>query len=654
MRGRDAAGHSSRVSEAPLWTPSPERIEASTMRRFRRRAGFDDTPSLHAWSIGDPNAFWRDVWDVCGVVSPPGSVAFEPGDGSMLGARFFPDATLNLAENLLEGPSDDTLPAIIFEREDGQRRTITWGQLRVSVAAVVAGLRAADVVPGDRVVAWMPNLPETVIAFLATNAIGAVFSSTSADFGTAGVIDRFGQIDPVVLFAADGYTYGGKAFDCLQRLTEICAALPTLRRVVVTGNLRDEPDLRHVPGAIPFAELAAAGGGVLEYTRTPFEHPAAILYSSGTTGPPKCIVHRSGGLLVKHLSEQQLHCDVKEGDRVFYFTTCGWMMWNWLVSALASKATIVLYDGSPMHPGPSALFDLADRHDVTLFGVSAKFIDGVAKAGLRPRDTHRLSSLRTICSTGSPLSAEGFEYVYDAVKEDVHLASISGGTDLCGCFVAGDPTRPVYAGEIQGPVLGMAVDVWNDDGTPAPAEVKGELVCTRPFPTLPVGFWGDTDGSKYHAAYFERFPGVWAHGDYASWTEHGGVVIHGRSDATLNASGVRIGTAEIYRQVEQLPQVLESVAVAQEWDGDTRIVLFVRLADGVVLDDILRDAIKRALRERCSPRHVPAVIAQVPDIPRTRSGKITELAVADVVNGRPVRNTEALANPEALDAFQLS
>jgi acetoacetyl-CoA synthetase len=640
-----------RVSTPALWTPSPERIDASTMRRFRRRAGFDDTPSLHAWSVEEPGAFWREVWDVCGVVSPPGSVAFEPGDESMLGARFFPEASLSLAENLLDGPSDDTMPAIIFEREDGQRRTMTWGQLRVSVAAVVAGLREADVHPGDRVAAWMPNLPETVIAFLATNAIGAVFSSTSADFGTAGVIDRFGQIDPVVLFAADGYTYGGRSFDCLPRLVEICAALPTLRRVVVTGNLRDEPDLGEVPGAISFAELASAGAGVLEYTRTPFDHPAAILYSSGTTGPPKCIVHRAGGLLVKHLSEQQLHCDVKEGDRVFYFTTCGWMMWNWLVSALASKATIVLYDGNPMHPGPAALFDLADRHELTLLGVSAKYIDSIAKAGLRPRDTHRLSSLRTICSTGSPLAAEGFEYVYDSVKEDVHLASISGGTDLCGCFVAGDPTRPVYAGEIQGPVLGMAVDVWNDDGTPAPAGVKGELVCTRPFPTLPIGFWGDTDGAAYRRAYFERFPGVWAHGDYASWTDAGGMVIFGRSDATLNASGVRIGTAEIYRQVDQLPQVIESVAVAQEWDGDSRIVLFVRLADGVVLDDALRNTIQQTLRERSSPRHVPAVIEQVPDIPRTRSGKISELAVADVVNGRPVRNTEALANPEALSAF---
>jgi acetoacetyl-CoA synthetase len=636
-----------------LWTPSAERIEASLMHRFRRRAGFDDAAALHDWSVAEPGAFWREVWDVCGIVSPPGTTSFAVGDGTVAGAHFFPDASLNLAENLLAGPEDDVAPAIIFEREDGQRRTITWGQLRVSVAAVVAGLQAADVHPGDRVAAWMPNLPETVIAFLATNAIGAVFSSTSADFGTSGVIDRFGQIEPVVLFAADGYTYGGKRLDCLARLADIAVGLPSVRRIVVVGNLRDDPDLSGVPGAMSFAAFTGAGAGVLEYVRTSFDHPAAILYSSGTTGPPKCIVHRAGGLLLKHLSEHQLHCDVKAGDRVFYFTTCGWMMWNWLVSALASKATIVLYDGNPMHPAPDALFDLADRHDLTLLGVSAKLIDGLAKAGMRPRDTHRLSSLRTICSTGSPLSAEGFAYIYDAVKPDVHLASISGGTDLCGCFVLGDPTVPVWAGEIQGPALGMAVDVWTGDGNPAPPGVKGELVCTRPFPTTPIGFWGDADGAAYRRAYFERFPGVWTHGDFASWTEHGGMVIHGRSDATLNSSGVRIGTAEIYRQVERLPQVLESVAVGQDWEGDTRIVLFVRLVDGAELDDALRETIKRTLREHCSPRHVPALIVAVSDIPRTRSGKVTELAVADVVNGRPVRNTEALANPEALAEFRL-
>jgi len=646
------------TADAPLWTPQPERVAASQLDGFRRRVveehgeELPDSRALHRWSIDHPGEFWREVWTSAGVVGDPGEHAFYPGDGTMLGARFFPEARLNLAENLLVGPADESDPAIVFVREDGQRRTIGWGQLRTAVAAAAAGLRASAVGPGDRVAAWTPNLPETVIMFLATAAIGAVFSSTSADFGTAGVIDRFGQIEPTVLLAADGYLYGGKRFDCIGRLAELRAALPSVREVVVAGNLADEPDLRQVPGARSFAEfLGPAEPPPAAFERLPFDHPAAILYSSGTTGVPKCIVHRAGGLLLKHLSEQRLHCDVRPGDRVFYFTTTGWMMWNWLVSALAARATVVLFDGNPFHPGPSTLFDVAERLEVTLLGVSAKFIDSCHKAGLRPRDTHRLPELRTICSTGSPLGAEGFDWVYDAVASDVHLASISGGTDLCGCFVAGDPTRPVWPGEIQGPVLGMAVDVYDERGL-ALAEGKGELVCTRPFPTMPVGFWGDADGVRYRQAYYDRFAGVWAHGDYASWTEHGGMVIYGRSDATLNAGGVRIGTAEIYRQVEQLPEVLEAIAVGQEWDGDTRIVLFVRLAGGVALDDELRARIRSRLRERCSPRHVPARIAAVTDIPRTRSGKITELAVADVVNGREVRNTEALANPESLAEYR--
>jgi acetoacetyl-CoA synthetase len=643
---------------APLWTPSPGRVAASRIEAFRRhvaeRSGADvpDTVALHAWSLDHPGECWSAVWERAGVIGEPGAVAFDPGDGTMTGARFFPEARVSLAENLLAGPDDPSDPAIVFVREDGQQRTVTWDQLRVAVAATAAGLRAAGVVAGDRVAAWMPNLPETVVAFLAAGALGAVFSSTSADFGTAGVVDRFGQIEPTVLFAADGYRYGGKAFDCLDRLGEIAAALPSVRQVVVVGNLADQPDLRRLAGAQSFADFTSAGDGRgLEPLRLPFDHPAAILFSSGTTGAPKCIVHRAGGLLLKHLSEHQLHCDIRRGDRVFYFTTCGWMMWNWLVSALASRATIVLFDGSPFHPGPAALFDLADRHDVTLLGVSAKFLDACAKAGLQPRRTHRLANLRTICSTGSPLAPEGFAWVYGEVKADVHLASMSGGTDLCGCFVGGDPTRPVWAGEIQAPSLGVAVDVWDPDGQRL-RRGKGELVCTRPFPSMPAAFWNDPDGSAYRRAYFERFPGIWAHGDYASWTDHGGMVIHGRSDATLNAGGVRIGTAEIYRQVEQLPEVAEAIAVGQEWDGDTRIVLFVRLAEGAALDADLEARIRSTLRERCSPRHVPARIAAVADIPRTRSGKITELAVTDVVNGREVRNTEALANPEALELYR--
>jgi acetoacetyl-CoA synthetase len=644
--------------DVPLWTPSPAAASSTRLDAFRRtvasRFGADvpDTVALHRWSIEQPDAFWASLWDECGVIGTKGDVAFDGGDGTITGARFFPGARLNFAENLLAGPPDGEDVAIHFLREDGLRRQLTWEQLRSNVAAAAAALRASGVSAGDRVAAWMPNLPETVVIMLAATSIGAIFSSTSADFGVAGVVDRFGQIEPTVLLAADGYTYGGKRFDCLDRLGDIRAALPSVRDTVVVGNLADEPSLRPVPGARSYAEYTGEHGGAdAPFERLGFDQPAFILYSSGTTGVPKCILHRAGGVLLMHLKEHQLHCDVRPSDRVFYFTTCGWMMWNWLTSALASKATIVLFDGSPTHPRPDSLFDLADRYDVTLFGTSAKFLDSARKSGLDPMHTHRLTSLRTITSTGSPLSPEGFEYVYGHVRLDVHLASISGGTDLCGCFVGGDPTRPVWAGEIQGPALGMAVDVYDEGGHTLPAGT-GELVCARPFPSQPVAFWGDPDGRRYHAAYYERFPGVWAHGDFAAWTPHGGIVIHGRSDATLNAAGVRIGTAEIYRQVEQFDEVAEALAVGQAWDDDTRIVLFVRLAPGAELTDGLQADIKRRLRSNCSPRHVPARIVAVDDIPRTRSGKITELAVADVVNGREVRNVEALANPEALDQFK--
>jgi acetoacetyl-CoA synthetase len=640
----------------PLWTPKT--VAATRMDAFRHtvaarfEADVPDTVALHRWSVENPGPFWDAVWDDCGVIGTKGQRAFDAGDGSITGARFFPDARLNFAENLLAGPRDAAENAISFFREDGERRQLSWEQLRANVAATAAALRASGVNVGDRVAAWMPNLPETVVMMLAATSIGAVFSSTSADFGVAGVVDRFGQIEPTVLLASDGYTYGGRRFDCVARLAEIRAALPSVRDTVVVGNLADDPDLSGVPGARSFADYTAEhGDAAVTFERLPFDHPGFILYSSGTTGVPKCIVHRAGGVLLMHLKEQQLHCDVNPSDRVLYVTTCGWMMWNWLTSALASKAGIVLFDGSPVFPRPAALFDVADRYDVTLFGTSAKFLDGVRKVRVAPRTSHRLVSLRTITSTGSPLAPEGFEYVYDKVKADVHLASISGGTDLCGCFVAGDPTRPVWAGEIQGPALGMAVDVYDDTGRPL-TRGTGELVCTRPFPSQPLGFWGDADGSRYHAAYYEHFPGVWAHGDFAAWTEHGGIVISGRSDATLNSAGVRIGTAEIYRQVEQLDEIAEAIAVGQKWDTDTRIVLFVKMAPGYELTDELRATIRQRLRTNCSPRHVPARIVAVADIPRTRSGKITELAVADVVNGRSVRNVEALANPEALDLFK--
>jgi acetoacetyl-CoA synthetase len=640
-----------------LWTPDPDRIAATRIDEFRRgvaeRSGRElpDTDALWAWSVEEPGAFWRAVWDECGVIGDPGERTVEPG-AELAGWRFLPDATLNVAENLVAERPGAGAVAIEAWREDGVARSVTWDELRADVAAVAAAFRELGVEPGDRVAAWMPHVPETVVAMLAAAAVGAVFTSTSADFGVAGVVDRFGQTEPVVLVAADGYRYAGKAHDCLGRLAEIVEQLPSVRATLVVGYLTAEPDVSSLPTARRWDDvLAAHRGAPLRFEPLPFDHPLYVLYSSGTTGKPKCIVHRAGGVLLKHLCEQQLHSDIRAGDRVLYFTTCGWMMWNWLVSVLANGATIVLYDGNPAHPDQSALFDVAERYDLTLLGVSAKYVDGVMKAGLRPRDTHRLGSLRSVLSTGSPLSHEGFAWIYESMAPDVHLASISGGTDLCGCLVIGDPTKPVYAGEIQTKALGMAIEVYDDHGRPLGPGVKGELVCTSPFPSLPLGFWGDDDGRRYRAAYFERFPGVWAHGDWAAWTDHGGMVIFGRSDATLNASGVRIGTAEIYGVVENLPEVAEAIAIGQEWDGDTRIVLFVRPVEGCALDDELAGRIRRELRQQCSPRHVPAVIAEVADIPRTRSGKIVELAVTDVVHGRSVKNLEALANPEALDLF---
>ena len=637
----------------PLWQPTAQQVAATNLDRFRRdvehRHGvaLANSTELHRWSIANLGPFWSTVWDAVGVVGDQGQRPITSGD--IRSTRFFPDAQLNAAETLLRGPADGTATAIEFYREDGLQRRLTWNELREEVAATAAALRAEGVSCGDRVAAWMANCPETMILMAATWSIGAVFSSTSPDFGTTGVLDRFGQIMPKVLVGVDGYRYGGRPQDCSERLSEIAAQLPSVTRTVVVPFLESP---RAAGAGIDWAEWLAPYRAVpLRFDRFGFDHPGLILYSSGTTGAPKCIVHRAAGVVLKHLQEQQHQCDVRAKDRVLYFTTCGWMMWNWLASALGSAATVILYDGSPVEPSPAVLFDIAERYRVTLFGTSAKFLDSARKAGLTPRETHDLSSLRTICSTGSPLVADGFHYVYDAIATNVHLASISGGTDLCGCFVTGDPTRPVWAGDIQGPALGMDVDVFDSAGVPAPVDEKGELVCKAAFPTVPVGFWGDDDGSRFGSAYFDRFPGVWAHGDFAAWTEHGGMVIYGRSDAVLNAGGVRIGTAEIYRIVERFDEIVEAIAVGQDWDGDTRIVLFVRLAAGASLDQSLMDALKRALRERASPRHVPARILAVTDVPRTRSGKIVELAVGDIVNGRAVRNTDALANPEALAQY---
>ena len=632
----------------PLWTPAPGRVSHSQLFAFATSVGMADYPQLHAWSVGEPGAFWRAVWEFCGLPGTPG-VAIEAG-GWFGATRFFPDATLNAAEVVLDGRGATAdSPMWIGVDEAGGWRVVSRAEARRLVAETAAALRSDGVGVGDRVAAWMPNVVETMVLMLATTAIGAVFSSTSPDFGAAGVLDRFGQIEPAVLVAVPGYHYGGKRIDCRDKLAEVVAALPSVRRTVVLPYGGVEAG---VPGTTTWAEWTGAHRGAEpEFAQLPFDHPWYVLFSSGTTGVPKCIVHRTGGVLIQHLKEHQLHADIRPGDRALYFTTCGWMMWNWLASVPASGATAVLYEGSPFHPSPAALFDVAERERLTYLGVGAKLIDSSRKAGVAPIGDHDLSELRTVGSTGSPLSVEGFEWVYERVKADVHLTSISGGTDICGCFVGGDPTSPVYAGEIQRPALGMAIGVWTDAGEEARVGERGELVCTQPFPSMPVGFWGDDDGSRYRAAYYERFPGAWAQGDFASWTPHGGVVIHGRSDATLNPGGVRIGTAEIYRQVERNPAVAEALVFAQDWDGDTRIVLLVRLQPDVELTDELVADIKARIRAECTPRHVPALVLEVADLPRTRSGKLAELAVADAVNGREVRNTAALANPEAIAAI---
>jgi acetoacetyl-CoA synthetase len=490
------------------------------------------------------------------------------------------------------------------------------------------------------------------MGMLGSASIGAIWSSCSPDFGVRGILDRFGQIEPKVLIAADGYFYGGKTFSCLDKVREAAARLPSVKSVVIVPYIENDAGLAGIPHAVPFAEfIAGHGEGDIDFAELPFDHPLYILFSSGTTGIPKCIVHGAGGTLLQHLKEHRLHCDIKPGDRVFYFTTCSWMMWNWLVSALASEATLLLYDGSPFHPDGNVLFDYADAEGMTLFGTSAKYIDAVLKADLRPIETHELSALRTITSTGSPLSPEDFRFVYGGIKKDVCLSSIAGGTDIVSCFVLGNPIGPVWEGEIQTRGLGMRVNVFDADGRPVRGR-KGELVCTAPFPSRPVGFWNDPDKRRYRAAYFETFPNVWHHGDYVELTEHDGMIIYGRSDATLKPGGVRIGTAEIYREVERLPEVLESIAIGQDWENDVRVILFVRLREGVTLNDGLTARIKAAIRSGCSPRHVPARVVQVADIPRTKSGKIVELAVREVVHGRPVKNIEALANPEALALFK--
>ncbi|MCE2981301.1 MAG: acetoacetate--CoA ligase [bacterium] len=643
----------------PLWSPSADRVERSHLKRFmrevERRWGVhcSDHASLYRWSIEQPERFWLSVWDFCDVVAQTrGEVVLEEGD-RMPGARWFPGARLNYAENLLRR-ADDAV-AIVFRGEGKVRSSLTYAELHHEVSRLQQALRAAGVGVGDRVAGYVPNIPGAIIAMLATASLGATWSSCSPDFGPQGVLDRFGQIEPKVLIAADGYFYGGKTIDVMPRVAEVVSRLPSVHRTVIIPYTRRDPDLAGIPGAVDVHDfMAPFQQAKLSFEQLPFDHPLFIMFSSGTTGVPKCIVHGAGGTLLQHLKEHQLHVDLHPTDRLFYFTTCGWMMWNWLATGLASGATLMLFDGSPFYPRGNVLFDFAQDEGMTIFGTSAKYIDSLRKLDLKPKDTHDLSRLRTMLSTGSPLVPESFEYVYANIKADLCLSSISGGTDIVSCFVLGSPMLPVWRGEIQCRGLGLAVDVWNDEGQPVRGE-RGELVCTKPFPCMPVGFWNDPDGSRYRAAYFERFPNVWCHGDFCELTEHDGLVIHGRSDAVLNPGGVRIGTAEIYRQVEQLDEVVESLVIGQDWPParptDVRVVLFVRLREGLVLDDALVSRIKARIRDNTTPRHVPAKVLQVADIPRTKSGKIVELAVRNVVHGLPVKNREALANPEALELF---
>jgi len=630
-------------------------------RRIEQRhgVGLPDYHRLWQWSIDHKWDFWRAVWDDGGVIGSPGERVLENAD-RMPGATWFQDARLNFAQNLLERRrADDTGDALVFWGEDKVQRRLSHAELHALAARVAAALSSHGIVPGDRVAAYMPNMPETIVAMLGTTALGATFSSCSPDFGVQGVVDRFGQIAPRVLFTVDGYWYNGKPIPIFDKVVEIVSRLPSVERVVVVPYLDPAVDHREAAKArdawLWDVFLAPHLAGPIAYAQLPFDHPLYILYSSGTTGVPKCIVHGAGGTLLQHLKEHRLHGDVKPGDRLFYFTTCGWMMWNWLVSGLASRATLILFDGSPFVSRGRILWELAQSERITHFGTSAKYIDAIKKIALVPRKDFDLSALETIFSTGSPLAAESFDYVYQTVKDDVCLSSISGGTDIISCFALGNPTLPVWRGELQCRGLGLDVDVFDENGRSI-REEKGELVCKSPFPSMPIGFWNDPDGSKYRAAYFERFPGVWCHGDWVEITAHDGLVIYGRSDATLNPGGVRIGTAEIYRQVEQMPEVVESIVIGQDWPpgevGDVRVVLFVKLQEGRTLDNELADRIKACIRANTTPRHVPAKIVQVGDIPRTKSGKIVELAVRNVVHGRPVKNQDALANPEALDEFR--
>lgn len=639
----------------PLWQPSAATINEARITEFKHKVEADwgvsltDTRALWQFSVTELEKFWDSVWDYAEIIAETkGDRVLVDGD-KMPGAKWYPDARLNFAENLLR--RRDGGEAMVFQGEDKVTRRLSFNDVYDQVSLYAQMLKGMGVGVGDRVAGYLPNMPETVIAMLATSSLGAVWSSCSPDFGEQGVLDRFGQIEPKVLFCTDGYWYNGKRHDVRAKTNAIAQQIPSLATCVLLPYGDQDADTGPLQNAVTIGDATKhLQPTEIDFQQLPFAHPLYIMFSSGTTGAPKCIVHSQGGTLLKHASEQPIHCDIRDGDRVFFFTTCGWMMWNWLVTNIAWGATLMLYDGSPFFPSGNTLFALAEREKFTFFGTSAKFIDALNKADLRPGDAHGVSSIRTFVSTGSPLAPEGFDYVYDAIKPDVHLVSFSGGTDLMGCFCGGDPTRPVWRGEIQARFLGMAVEVFDDEGHPMQSS-KGELVCTKPFPSVPLGFLNDPDDARFKNAYFEMFPNVWTHGDYIMLTEHDGIIIFGRSDATLNPGGVRIGTAEIYRQVEKLDDIQESIVIGQEWDHDVRVVLFVVLKQGATLDDALSQRIRQQIRDTCTPRHVPAKIVQVADIPRTKSGKITELAVRDIVHGRPVKNKEALANPEALDLF---
>ncbi len=638
----------------PLWTPSPDRIRTANITHFLDHVRAEVAPdvasqqALYQWSVDYPDKFWPQVWAFCGIkASKHWDRVLEHGD-RMPGAKWFTGSRLNFAENLLRYRDDRV--ALVFRGEKGERASLTYKELYVQVAGCADALRRSGVKTGDRVAGFMPNRHETVIAMLATTSLGALWSSCSPDFGINGVLDRFGQIEPKVLITTDGYHYANKTIDSLERIRGVLEKLPSVQQVVVVPYVSAAPEISAIPKAVLWKDYLT-DAQELQFEQLPFDHPLFILYSSGTTGVPKCIVHGAGGTLIQHLKELALHTDLKREDVLFYFTTCGWMMWNWLVSGLAVGATLLLYDGSAFHPSSDILWKVAEEEGISIFGTSAKYLAAAEKFGVKPKTKYKLPRLRTLTSTGSPLLPENAEYVYREISRDICVSSISGGTDIVSCFALGNPTLPVYAGELQCRGLGMAVQIWDEDGKPLRG-TPGELVCVKPFPSMPVFFWNDLEGKKYHEAYFEQYPDVWRHGDWAMLTEHGGLIIYGRSDATLNPGGVRIGTAEIYRQVEKLPEIIESLVVGQDWEDDVRVILFVRLREGAALDDALRDRIKKTIRSETTPRHVPAKIIAVADIPRTISGKITELAVRNVIHGRPVKNTDALANPQALEHYR--